>query len=172
MTHSFQTLPARDREMQNPALILHQDPALDNDDGEPSVHSVSIGGLSFDTTRAMVRKAGLIERYFVLFCIASGKAWEFLGVLELSPFLTSGSEEIRKHCHCSTMGSWSTPASRCLLLNSRGNGGSHSRFGGQGAKGLQDVRCLWWVEGLGVWGESHLLCRRLMAEKSKLKRRL
>ncbi|CAL1150559.1 unnamed protein product [Cladocopium goreaui] len=33
-----------------------QDPALDNDDGEPTVHSVSIGGLSFDTTRATVRK--------------------------------------------------------------------------------------------------------------------
>ena len=74
VTHSFQTLPARDGDMQNPALILHEDPALDNDDGEPSVHSVSIGGLSFDTTRAMVRKAGLIDRYFVLFCIASGKA--------------------------------------------------------------------------------------------------
>ncbi|CAE7215227.1 EBP2 [Symbiodinium natans] len=35
----------------------YEDPALDNDDGEPTQFSVSIGGLSFDTKRAAVRKA-------------------------------------------------------------------------------------------------------------------
>ena len=41
-----------------PQRTCHEDPALDNDEGEPSAHSISIGGLSFDTTRQTVRKAG------------------------------------------------------------------------------------------------------------------
>ena len=39
--------------------VWDEDPALDNDEGEPTIHSVSIGGLSFDTTRQTVRKADL-----------------------------------------------------------------------------------------------------------------
>mmetsp|Transcript_95014 Transcript_95014/g.268491 ORF Transcript_95014/g.268491 Transcript_95014/m.268491 type:complete len:325 (-) Transcript_95014:556-1530(-) len=33
-----------------------EDPCLDNDDGEPSAHSVSVGGLSFDTKRKVLKK--------------------------------------------------------------------------------------------------------------------
>ena len=37
-------------------LVEYEDPALDNDEGEPTEHSLSLGGLSFDTTRKTVRK--------------------------------------------------------------------------------------------------------------------
>mmetsp|Transcript_6019 Transcript_6019/g.14288 ORF Transcript_6019/g.14288 Transcript_6019/m.14288 type:complete len:158 (-) Transcript_6019:209-682(-) len=35
----------------------YEDPALDNDEGEPTEFSVSIGGLSFETKRKALRKA-------------------------------------------------------------------------------------------------------------------
>merc|ERR1711879_286192 len=34
-----------------------EDPSVDNDDGEPTAYSLSVGGLSFDTKRAVLRKA-------------------------------------------------------------------------------------------------------------------
>merc|ERR1719343_485128 len=34
-----------------------EDPALDNDDGDPTQFSLSVGGLSFDTKRAVLKKA-------------------------------------------------------------------------------------------------------------------
>merc|ERR1712217_530028 len=34
-----------------------EDPAADNDEGEPTAHSLSVGGLAFTTKRKVVRKA-------------------------------------------------------------------------------------------------------------------